>query len=101
MAQLRGPRHRRHAPPQRVQRRPGPGHRFTARGRPRPAAADVREERAAERGEVPTADLPERIVTLPTDLLRHEIVLSDRPVTDAALEEIVDDVLLPLVTGRG
>ncbi|MDV9176656.1 TetR/AcrR family transcriptional regulator [Streptomyces sp. W16] len=58
-------------------------------------------ERAAKRGEVPTADLPERIVTLPTDLLRHEIVLSDRLVTDSTLEEIVDDVFLPLVTGHG
>ncbi|MEV0641931.1 TetR/AcrR family transcriptional regulator [Streptomyces sp. NPDC050619] len=55
-------------------------------------------EQAAERGEIPTADLPRRVVTLPADLLRHEILLSREPVAEATLEEIVDQVFLPLVT---
>jgi hypothetical protein len=54
-------------------------------------------ERAAERSEIPTADIAPRIMNLPTDLLRHEILLSSEPVTDGTLEEIVDDVFLPLV----
>lgn len=53
--------------------------------------------RAAERGEIPTADLPRRVLTLPVDLLRHEVLLSREPITEVALEEIVDDVFLPLV----
>ncbi|WP_210593821.1 TetR/AcrR family transcriptional regulator [Streptomyces sp. GESEQ-35] len=53
--------------------------------------------RAAERGEIPTADLPRRVLTLPADLLRHEILLSRQPLTDQTLAEIVDDVFLPLV----
>ncbi|MCX5360701.1 TetR/AcrR family transcriptional regulator [Streptomyces sp. NBC_00124] len=54
-------------------------------------------ERAAERGEIPTAELPRRVLTLPADLLRHEILLSREQVTDETLTEIVDDVFLPLV----
>lgn len=58
-------------------------------------------ERAAARGEIPTADVPPRIITLPTDLLRHEIVLGDEPVTEDTLIEIVDVVFLPLVRRAG
>ncbi|WP_433890143.1 TetR/AcrR family transcriptional regulator [Streptomyces sp. CA-111067] len=54
-------------------------------------------ERAAARGEIPSARLPVRVVTLPTDLLRHELLLSRRPVTDETLTGIVDDVFLPVV----
>lgn len=55
-------------------------------------------QRAAERGEIPTADLSPRIMNLPADLVRHEVLLSTEPVTDGMLVEIVDDVFLPLVT---
>ncbi|WP_043683048.1 TetR/AcrR family transcriptional regulator [Streptomyces xylophagus] len=57
--------------------------------------------RAVERGEIPTADLPRRVVTVPAQLLRYEMVISRDPVADALLVEIVDDVFLPLVTRRG
>ncbi|WP_427919968.1 TetR/AcrR family transcriptional regulator [Streptomyces sp. cg40] len=57
--------------------------------------------RAAKRGEIPTADLPRRAVTVPADLLRYEMVVSHEPVTDATLVEIVDDVYLPLLRGHG
>jgi AcrR family transcriptional regulator len=53
--------------------------------------------RAEKRGEIPTASLPERIITIPFDLARHEIVLTGRPPTRAALVQIVDDVYLPLL----
>ncbi|MFF4257405.1 TetR/AcrR family transcriptional regulator [Streptomyces sp. NPDC001663] len=54
-------------------------------------------ERAADRGEIPTADISPRIMTLPTDLVRNEIVMRSEPLTEATLVEIVDDVFLPLV----
>jgi AcrR family transcriptional regulator len=54
-------------------------------------------ERAVARGEIPTADVSPRIKTLPTDLVRNEIVMRSEPLTEAALVEIVDDVFLPLV----
>lgn len=53
--------------------------------------------RAAERGEIPTADLPPRIATLPADLFRHEVLMTLQPVPDSVLEEIVDEMYLPLV----
>jgi AcrR family transcriptional regulator len=57
-------------------------------------------ENAAERGEIPTADLPPRVVTLPIDLLRYQLLLTHEPIDDSTLTEITDDVFLPLVTNR-
>lgn len=53
--------------------------------------------RAAERGEIASADLPARVLTLPTDLVRHDVLLTRVPVSQAALTDIVDEVFLPLV----
>ncbi len=58
-------------------------------------------QRAVERGEIPTADLPRRVVTVPAQLLRYEMILSREPVADSALVGIVDDVYLPLLAGHG
>ncbi|WP_405869312.1 TetR/AcrR family transcriptional regulator [Streptomyces sp. NBC_00005] len=57
-------------------------------------------ERAVDRGEIPTADISPRIMTLPTDLVRNEIVMRSEPMTEATLVEIVDEVFLPLVRGK-
>jgi AcrR family transcriptional regulator len=53
--------------------------------------------RAAARGEIATADLPPRVVTVAVDLLRHQILLTRDPIEDTTLTEILDDVFLPLV----
>lgn len=53
-------------------------------------------QRAAARGEAP-AELPARVVRLPLDLLRHELILTHHPPTESTINEIVDDVFLPLV----
>jgi AcrR family transcriptional regulator len=53
-------------------------------------------ERAAARGEV-RDDIPPRVVRLPADLLRHELILTRQPPSPRALEEIVDEIFLPLV----
>ncbi|MFJ9375688.1 TetR/AcrR family transcriptional regulator [Streptomyces sp. NPDC101455] len=58
-------------------------------------------QRAVKRGEIPTADLPRRAVTVPVELLRYEMVLSRGPVADSALVGIVDDVYLPLLAAHG
>ncbi|MDX3386800.1 TetR/AcrR family transcriptional regulator [Streptomyces niveiscabiei] len=52
--------------------------------------------RAAERGEIPTADLPQRVISLPVDLLRYEMLVSLEGVTEGDLVSIVDEVFLPL-----
>lgn len=54
-------------------------------------------ENAAERGEIATADLPSRVVTLPVDLLRYQLLLTHEPIDEATLTEITDDIFLPLV----
>jgi AcrR family transcriptional regulator len=54
--------------------------------------------RAAQRGEAP-ATLPPRVVTLPVDLARHELLITRGPVPDSVLIEIVDQIFLPLVGG--
>jgi AcrR family transcriptional regulator len=54
-------------------------------------------KRAADRGEIPSADLNSRVVTLPADLLRHEILLTRAAIPDSTLTEILDEVFLPLL----
>jgi AcrR family transcriptional regulator len=53
--------------------------------------------RAAERGEITAAPLPRRVVTLPSDLLRYELLLARDPIPERTLVEIVDQAFLPLV----
>jgi AcrR family transcriptional regulator len=57
--------------------------------------------RAAERGEVRPEKITPLIAALPGILIRHELFLSDATVSQAYLTEIVDDVLLPLVSAGG
>lgn len=54
-------------------------------------------DRAAVRGEIPAADLPDRVLTAPINLLRHEMLLTRDPVDQATLTSLVDDIFLPLV----
>jgi AcrR family transcriptional regulator len=53
--------------------------------------------RAEQRTEIATSAIAERIITLPFDLARHEILLTGKPATRAAIVQIVDDVFLPLL----
>ncbi|WNV83379.1 TetR/AcrR family transcriptional regulator [Umezawaea sp. Da 62-37] len=53
--------------------------------------------RAVERGEIPSADLPARVKTLPGDLLRNEVLMTLAPVSEETIAGIVDEVFLPLV----
>jgi AcrR family transcriptional regulator len=53
--------------------------------------------RAIDRGEVDAARLTPRIMSLPTDLARHEILMTFEPLSDDAIKQIVDEVFLPLV----
>lgn len=53
-------------------------------------------DRAVARGEA-RSDISPRVARLPLDLLRHELILTHHPPSQRALEEIVDEVFLPLV----
>jgi AcrR family transcriptional regulator len=53
-------------------------------------------DRAVARGEA-RDDISPRVARLPLDLLRHELILTHQPPSQRTLEEIVDDIFLPLV----
>jgi len=54
--------------------------------------------RAVERGEADPARLTPRIINLPFDLFRNEMMMTLKPVPDHVLRQIVDDIFIPLVT---
>jgi AcrR family transcriptional regulator len=54
--------------------------------------------RAVERGEIDPARLTPRIIGLPFDLFRNEMMMTLKPVPDHVLRQIVDDIFIPLVT---
>jgi AcrR family transcriptional regulator len=49
------------------------------------------------RGEVRLENLTTRIISLPLDLLRYEVITRQEPVSDTTITEIVDDIFMPLV----
>ncbi len=53
--------------------------------------------RAIARGEIAADRLTPRVVSLPTDLARHEILMTFAPLSEDAIRAIVDEVFLPLV----
>ncbi|HEY7146005.1 MAG TPA: TetR/AcrR family transcriptional regulator [Streptosporangiaceae bacterium] len=57
-------------------------------------------DRAEQRGEIRLVKAPARVLALPGDLLRHELLVAQRPGSDEFLAEVVDDIFLPLVSGR-
>ncbi|QNI08571.1 TetR/AcrR family transcriptional regulator [Mycobacterium kubicae] len=61
------------------------------------ATMDKLIARAVARGEIRPDQITGRVAQLPTDLLRHDVLFTLAPLTDEAIEEIVDAVFLPLV----
>ena len=56
-------------------------------------------DRAIARGEVRPALVSDRIASVPYALLQQEFFMTLKPVPNAVIEEIVDTVFLPLVSG--
>ena len=63
----------------------------------RTSVMEILVDRAVERGEVDPTVLTPRLISLPFDLFRHELVMRFEPVPRAVILEIVDDIFLPLV----
>lgn len=57
-------------------------------------------QRAVERGEVPAEAVTPRMLALPGDLARNELILYNKPMSEETIAEIVDEVFLPLVLKR-
>jgi AcrR family transcriptional regulator len=66
----------------------------------RASATDRAIGRAVGRGEIDPARLTPRIVSLPFDLWRNEVMMTLKPVPDHVLRQIVDDIFIPLVAPR-
>lgn len=66
-------------------------------GRRQPFGVDTVLRRGVERGEIDPAKITDRIARLPTDLVRHEMLMTLHPVPDEIIVEIVDTIFLPLV----
>jgi AcrR family transcriptional regulator len=58
---------------------------------------EVIAARAVARGELADVPRPARVLNLPFDLLRHDIIMTMGASTDESLVEIIDDVWLPLL----
>lgn len=56
---------------------------------------------AEERGEVDLSRLSPRVVELPLSLARHELLMTLNGVPDRVIDEIVDDVWIPLLRALG
>ena len=67
---------------------------------PRGSAVGQVVDRAVGRGEVDPARLTPRIIDLPFDLFRNEMLMTLKPVPDHVLRQIVDDIFIPLVAPR-
>jgi AcrR family transcriptional regulator len=64
----------------------------------RGSAVEEAVNRAVKRGEIDPARLTPRIIDLPFDLFRNEMMMTLQPVPDHVLRQIVDDIFIPLVT---
>lgn len=57
-------------------------------------------QRAIDRGEIQPEQVTGRIARLPVELFRYEILMTLQPLSDEAIEEIVDTIFLPLLDAR-
>lgn len=71
------------------------------RGSRRTSGADEIVARAIARGEIPNGPVPERVVSLPFDLARHELFMTMRAIPEQTLVDIVDLIWLPLLRSYG
>jgi len=60
------------------------------------SSMDVIVARAIARGELGPKTPPALVVSLPVDLLRHELLMTLEPAAPETITQIVDDVFLPL-----
>jgi hypothetical protein len=53
--------------------------------------------RAHERGEIDLDRIPPAALTMPFDLLRHDMLMTYEPIPPERVQAIVDDLFMPLV----
>ena len=63
----------------------------------RPAQSARIFTRAHERGEIDLDRIPPAVLTMPVDLMRHDMLMTYQPIPPERILTIVDDLFLPLV----
>jgi AcrR family transcriptional regulator len=63
----------------------------------RAAVLDEVIKRAVARGEIESGQVSERVARVPVELFRYEMLMTLQEVPDRVIEQIVDEVFLPLV----
>lgn len=58
-------------------------------------------QRGIARGEIDGKKVTPRIASLPADLMRHEVIMTSKPISEGAIAEILDEIFLPLVAAQG
>jgi AcrR family transcriptional regulator len=61
------------------------------------ARVQVIYRRAHDRGEIDLTRVPPAVLTMPFDLVRHDLLMTLEPVKPARIRSIVDDLVLPLL----
>jgi AcrR family transcriptional regulator len=64
----------------------------------RPLSSEQIFIRAHERGEIDLASIPPAVLAMPFDLMRHDMLMTYKPISQERVLAIVDDLFLPLVT---
>jgi len=64
----------------------------------RPLQSDQIFARAHKRGEIDLDRIPPAILTMPFDLIRHDMLMTYQPIPPQRVLAIVDDLFMPLVT---
>jgi hypothetical protein len=65
----------------------------------RPLWSDRIYARAQERGEIDLDRIPPTVLAMPFDLMRHDMLMTYKPMPRERVLAIVDDLFLPLVAG--
>lgn len=62
-----------------------------------PLSSHVIFRRAHERGEIDLDKVPAGVLSMPFDLMRHDLIMTLKPVSEERATSIVDEMFLPLV----
>ena len=67
----------------------------------RPTWSDQIFARAHKRGEIDLDRIPPAVLTMPFDLIRHDMLMTYKPIPSERVLAIVDDLFMPLVAING
>jgi AcrR family transcriptional regulator len=65
--------------------------------RDRPIWSEQIYQRARDRGEIDVDAIPEAVLAMPFDLMRHDLLMTLKPISAERIHSIVDEMFLPLI----